>query len=777
MNTTSPKSVLSQSTPVSPGITMTSSNSANLRIPMKNDADSICKRVVMILAAYYKFTKNSTSDMLANMDWGDIFGAHNKYTAEWLVNDFNYILECNDDDEDIEKLHIKLTQCLDWDEASILSDFQEGSILHRHLICDKWKYNSKQSIVDLYFGAKNQNDWIQYKLLDKMFVHIMYPHLLGLRLTSNELNAIQVAAASERKDDDDETEQDLDLELSKLNEVLTERRVIWNKLKSSEWMKKYNDSKFVTYLVKAAQINEESKTESEEASKSQNSTQEQQDNANANGAEQVRARGRSLVNDYSIGERYYYDQWNYYSENHEKLKISLKHIIRGSHFANLKDEMMQSSAMGMDEWILLERFCQLLFASNKCRSLKCDILKSDGHGIDIHYGLKQGDNILLQHIQSIYIYCNFPDIKRKLHRHLKDNKYAHFGRLLRETVEGFGISVFHDDAEPHFYHNVCVKSSSSSSQQSLNDSNAYFNGYLALKFCKPSLMTPYKHILHLYNMENKYVTLTLTKYTNSSSVNYFDCSWISDASLDKECLFIGGKYAMKLDSIIVNNVYNYSHYLSAIHVLSALIKGKANTIPITKSILYAIETLTKNKLQFTQNERTMSVAEESNNEYIMNIFDRFCANITVPIYINLIWVLDASSNGYDAIKQWITNDDHSWIRFDVLCSLFPNVERMKIGHSQFNLQKSTFDTFIDFFGAQHNEQKEKPETQDGEQLPRHSLQEIVIEDPNESDVSVKSIVNAYAPKLNAIGWKMESNKFYTKIYLVKKTGNLWDDLF
>ena len=48
-------------------------------------------------------------------------------------------------------------------------------------------------------------------------------------------------------------------------------------------------------------------------------------------------------------------------------------------------------------------------------------------------------------------------------------------------------------------------------------------------------------------------------------------------------------------------------------------------------------------------------------------------------------------------KHWITNDDHSWIRFDVLCSLFPNVEKVKIGHSQFMLQNSTFDTFIEFF--------------------------------------------------------------------------------
>ena len=39
------------------------------------------------------------------------------------------------------------------------------------------------------------------------------------------------------------------------------------------------------------------------------------------------------------------------------------------------------------------------------------------------------------------------------------------------------------------------------------------------------------------------------KGARTASVNYLDCAWLSDSSLDAECLFVGGKYALKLQAI------------------------------------------------------------------------------------------------------------------------------------------------------------------------------------------------------------------------------------
>eukprot|EP01084_Bolivina_argentea_P242962 407414_1 len=710
------------------------------KIPMQNDSESIVKRITLILSEYYKLTKNNKHTLI----WSDLLGSQHNSSDEWLLSDFNFILDYLDDDEDLEQIQSQLLQHI-VDKKDALNLIKEGSILYRHLVCDQWQYKTMQSISALYFQCSNHNDIVRYKLLDKMYCHLMFGHVLGLRLTNVELQSIDIAQSSASK------LPNVDASLNELNHILSQKRLLWKQLKSEAWLAKYCDAKFVSYLTEKRQ---------EEDSKSNDD--------NAPPQEEDRLKKVTITNEYSIGTRYYYEDWRYYSENYEKLKIEPSCIIRGSQWENLKLEMTQSNGgrhMSIDQWMILQLFCKILYQSSKCKKLKCDILKSDGHGVDIHYGLKQGDAIGLEHIISIYIYCNFPDIKRRFNRHLHDNKYSHFGRLLRETVEGFGISVFSDESENTFYHNIYVGDPRSRSNAS------YFNGYLALKFCLPTLMTTYTNIIHLYNADSKYITLNVCKYTNASSVNYFACNWLSDYSLDNECLFIGGANALKLTSIVIDNKFNYSHYLNAIHILSSLIKGKSNRLPIDNKLLFAIETLTKSKLESVMDHETEAKQSQedtnSNDDYVMRIFTKFCDNVILPIYINLIWILDSSSNGYKAIKQWITNEDNSWIRFDVLCSLFPNVEKVKIGHRQFMLKSSTFDTFIAFFGD---------ERENGRKCD-YKLKEITFDDPNESNVSVKTIVNAYQHKLNQIGWKMESNKYHTKIFLTKKTqDNLWNDL-
>ena len=686
---------------------------------MENDAESLIKRIIIVLADYYKLTKNSSNTTLSNLDWSVLFGANTNYSDECLVNDFNAILDHLNDDEDIENIHDQLLQKIK-PKDNLSNNMREGSISYRHLMCDQWQFDSKQKLSNLYFGCNEYSDIARYKLLDRLYCHIAYAHDLGLRLTTTELQSMTI----EQKE---EETHDLDRKLEKLNQIISTKRSTWKQLKSEDWMKTYCDDKFVTHC------NEKPSTDISETTT------------------------------YSIGTRFYYEDWKYYSDNADKLKIPKECIIRGHLHANLKDEMIESNSMTLYQWILLEIVCKIYFASKKCKKLKCDILKSDGHGVDIHYGFKQGDAISLEHIISIYIYCNFPIIKQRFNQNLKSNQFSNFGRLLRETVEGFGLSVFSDNAEDEWYHNI-------------GDNSAYFGGYLALRFCKPTLMTTSKNIINLYNYENKYVTLQLEKYTNDSSVNYFVCNWLSDYSLDNECLFIGGKYALKLQSVFIGTVFNYSHYLSAMHVLSAMIKGKANNIMLDENTLFALETLITKKIgnkKYVSTSRTDIIngdeKDEDENEscgnmYLMNIFSAFCANVTTPIYVNLIWICDPSKNGYHKIKQWITNENHSWIRFDVLCTLFPNVEKMKIGHSQFVLQHSTFDSFVELFGAE-----------DGQ---KYKLKEIVIEDPDETNVSVKVIVNKYDPKLSGIGWKIESNKYFTKIFLTKKSSNnMWDDLF
>ena len=87
---------------------------------------------------------------------------------------------------------------------------------------------------------------------------------------------------------------------------------------------------------------------------------------------------------------------------------------------------------------------------------------------------------------------------------------------------------------------------------------------------------------------------------------------------------------------------------------------------------------------------------------------------------------------------------------------------------------------MNFFGGNGNDNNDNDDNDDNDkqQNKYYRLQEIVFEDPNESNVSVKNIITNYQSRLSEIGWKMESNKYYTKIFLTRKSQeNLWDDLF
>lgn len=177
--------------PISPSPDM-----SNTKIPMKNDSESIIKRLIIILSEYYTLTKDNKKETLATIDWSDLFGPNNNYSDESLINDFNFILDIYNDHEDIQGIHNRLLKAID-DKQDVLNNFaNQSSILHRHLVCDKWTFNTKELISNLYFGCKDQNDIIKFKILDKMFCHLMYPHILGLRLSENDLDLIQVAASS-----------------------------------------------------------------------------------------------------------------------------------------------------------------------------------------------------------------------------------------------------------------------------------------------------------------------------------------------------------------------------------------------------------------------------------------------------------------------------------------------------------------------------------------------------------------------------------------------------
>ena len=229
-----------------------------------------------------------------------------------------------------------------------------------------------------------------------------------------------------------ETEDDGDPKLVKLNQIVASKREKWSKIKSKQWMQKYGDSKFVASLSANTRNAEDHKVDAEDGG-----FQMVGDESPITPPESPSSTNPTSVKEsYGVGERVYYDEWEYfkYVENQKKLGIAASSLIKGATFKDLKSEMIEGGDVSMDQWILLETFCKMLIVSDRSSRLNCDILKSDGHGVLYNYGLKQGAPVQLEHIIAVYIYCNFVDVRLQYLGDLYSRGKAHFGRLLREMV-------------------------------------------------------------------------------------------------------------------------------------------------------------------------------------------------------------------------------------------------------------------------------------------------------------------------------------------------------
>ena len=147
----------------------------------------------MVLTEYQQLCASQQDNSLFSVDWSPLFD--NKYTEVALVNDFNYILDVFNEDEDLELLHNKLIQSLP--DSCDLYSIEDGSIGHRHLVCDQFGplYADKESIIKLYHGAV-YDDVVRYRLLDKIYCHIAFPQYLGLRLKNEEIQMMAKSTSS-----------------------------------------------------------------------------------------------------------------------------------------------------------------------------------------------------------------------------------------------------------------------------------------------------------------------------------------------------------------------------------------------------------------------------------------------------------------------------------------------------------------------------------------------------------------------------------------------------
>ena len=197
------------------------------------------------------------------------------------------------------------------------------------------------------------------------------------------------------------------------------------------------------------------------------------------------------------------------------------------------------------------------------------------------YGRSTGQNhsgsrLTEQHLFSIILYCDFSalctafsetfrlrdifeDIESLKARH---SKFAHFGRLLVETVRDFGINGHYQtsgfEKGPFFCGLNCP----------LNI------GTYAIRLNGPCSTTTERAVAVNFAKSNG-IILSLNNDTLSGQFEmFFDCSWISNFFEESERLWISGFRLLRIASIvIVRSARNYAKMMRALYLFDAMISA------------------------------------------------------------------------------------------------------------------------------------------------------------------------------------------------------------
>ena len=189
---------------------------------------------------------------------------------------------------------------------------------------------------------------------------------------------------------------------------------------------------------------------------------------------------------------------------------------------------------------------------------------------------KRGSQLTEQHLFSIILYCDFSalctafsetfrlrdifeDIESLKARH---SKFAHFGRLLVETVRDFGINGRSETPDfekgPFFCGLNCP----------LNI------GTYAIRLNGPCSTTTERAVAVNFAKSNG-IILSLNNDThNGRHEMFFDCSWISNFFEESERLWISGVSPLRIASIvIVRSARNYAKMMRALYLFDAMISA------------------------------------------------------------------------------------------------------------------------------------------------------------------------------------------------------------
>merc|ERR1712087_1103384 len=177
------------------------------------------------------------------------------------------------------------------------------------------------------------------------------------------------------------------------------------------------------------------------------------------------------------------------------------------------------------------------------------------------------------HLHALFLYTDFSALStefsssfRAVYRgesldsiKARNGRFHHFAKHLKELVMYFGVDNFCDESRGPFY---CGMSAVLNIPQ------------FAIRLNGPTSTSLFIEVAMRFGGVEGMIIQLNNDGGGAVAERHIDCGWLSAFPEESECLWMGGRFMLKLESVrVVATQNNYRRFLRAFHLFDAMLSG------------------------------------------------------------------------------------------------------------------------------------------------------------------------------------------------------------
>eukprot|EP01084_Bolivina_argentea_P140692 247289_1 len=298
-------------------------------------------------------------------------------------------------------------------------------------------------------------------------------------------------------------------------------------------------------------------------------------------------------------EKYFFGCEFRYDGTGEENETEYNALIVSNKYSNLKEELTTNT----------------LNAHLTIKQFNIEYIKAQKH-FDSDYRKKTFQQICIENILSLMIYCNFDELQREFSQTYWERcgythcNFYHLGKYLKQAVHSFGTRMI-DGEVKRFYHGI--------GKQLVFPQIIGKNGIGVQIYCPLSTTSS---MAVAANFTNNNDGLIVEFGSDCSKAKYFAVCWLSDYGNESEYLFIQNEFELGIRNIMDCNFgIEFGMLIKALNILDQIVSEQYLEEKISKQLKYLMIKIIHHQLSM---EKIKYKTFSSLHDYGKNLIHVYC---------------------------------------------------------------------------------------------------------------------------------------------------------